>query len=438
MKIKYTYEAQKMFAIGEEIYQKGDILELTHQDAESHIQKGRILPHLEKEIHNQVIDTKGIEDVLRNSLDKYAPKNEEKATFPEFLKAISTNSVDKLVEQKAITVGTDAQGGFCATSLTDSDVDVDLIASSGLAQLATTITLSGTNNTYKFNLLDSLDTGGTVISYVAESGAISVKQPRLVQFEISLIKATFAMYVSSEAAEDTASLVQEIVAQLPEEVEKLIENGMINGDSAFTGIVGSSATLVVSPETSQTDSTIQSENIDKMMAAIKNMRTAVWVCSRSAFEQLIYLKNEEGDKMWEMDGTRFGRLRGIPVLVSNASPQVGQVGDLILCSPNRYRIASKGMKVASSTHYRYLNDEETLKMTWRLGGKPCSVKLTTSDSETLADFVVLADRGDAEFGSSSSSSSSSVDSSSSSSSSSSSDSTSSSSSEDYSESSSSA
>jgi len=403
MEVKYTYIVKKQFALNSEIYNKGDLVELDENDAKSLVEDGKIEAHVEED--NDVIvavDTKGIQEAIRESFSQFAPKaNAEKkgVSFGEFLKAVATKSVEKLVEEKAITVGTDSQGGYATTELTDPQIDVDLLGDSGIAQLARQVVLNGTDNVYKYNTVTAMNSSSTVVNYENESASIDVKQPTVTQYSISLVKATYMFYASEEALADTGLLVSEILNQAPVEFSKKFEAGIINGDTAFTGIIGSAGTVQITPKSTATPN-IDVEDIDNMMVAAKDLNKSVFICGREAWAALRNLEDSAGNRLWmspskDMGGSPYGTLLGLPIYVSNHCPTLGEDGDVILANmQDGYRIASKGgLKLATSSHVRFLNDEVAYKFTAKVGGKVCSQKITVDGGTVTADFITIAPRG---------------------------------------------
>jgi len=296
---------------------------------------------------------------------------------------------------KQANIGTDAQGGYATTELVDPDLVPDILAPSGVVSACRTITLNGTNNVYKFNVLSSLSTAPAI---VAEGVAIADRNPTITQFSLTPAKFAYLMYVTEEALQDTGALVSEIQDALPAEFAKVLEDGVINGTPAsYTGIVGHAQTVVVAKEAGQAAATIVNENIDKMYASLKNPANSMWVMSRSAYSAIQGLEDANGNNLFvgpnQYSTTPFGTLKGLPIMVSDYCQALGTVGDIIAGDFTKYRIANKGgLTVAQSDHIKFDEAETAFRWLLRSAGTPVGIKQTATDGTEIGDFVDLATR----------------------------------------------
>lgn len=383
----------KQFAKNSDIFHEGEILEMDAVEAKSLTDNGTLKPYTEKAGRISVeIDQKGIADAVREGLASLAPKvsgtaaTETKMGFGEFLQGIA---------KKTINITTNTQGEYATTELLDPSIDVDLLEQSGIASRARMTPLTGNQNIYKMNVVNSM---GTAPAVTAESGTISASQPTVTQFSFTMQKLTYRFDVTEEALEDTGALVSEISGQAPEEFSKYVEDGMINGAGPFTGIVGDTNTNSIAKETGQTDGTIVAENIDKMFSAAKRPASSVWILSRSAYGAVQGLEDSAGNRIFQgptgIAGNVFGTLKGLPIVVSDYAQAVGTVGDIILANLSKYRIVAKGgLRMASSAHVKFLSDETVFKLAYRAAGKPTGIKQTATDGTVVADFITLQNRG---------------------------------------------
>lgn len=383
------YLVKKQFAVNDEIYNVGDIVEMDAVESKTLIEEGKLEAHVESKSISVEVDTKGITNAIAEGLAKFAPKPAEKVQkmgFGEFLQGIA---------KKTINITTGNQGEYATTDFTDPDIGTDLLRDSGVAQSVNVVSLNGTSNSYKFNVVSSM---GTAPAITTESSTIGASQPLVTQFTIALVKATYRYDVTEEALEDTGALVAEVNDAVPSEFSKFIEDGVINGNTAFTGIIGDTNTVAIAKEAGQTDDTIVVANVDKMFCSAKNPNKSVWVMSRSAYCAVQGLEDSEGQRIFQgpngLGAAPFGTLKGLPVQVSDYCPALGLSGDIILADLSKYKMAVKGgLKVASSKHIKFLEDEEVFRFTYRMGGLPVGIKLTATDGTEIGDFVVIADRG---------------------------------------------
>jgi HK97 family phage major capsid protein len=395
-----NYLVKKQFALESDIYNKGDVLEMSEADAKSYVENGMVEVYEEKKEVKIEVDSKGIAEAIEAGFSKFVPKQVEdekkNMSMGEFLQGIARKEIEAgPMTRKTINITTGNQGGNQTESVLSPTVESDLLRESGIAQLANSVPLSGQNNVYKFNVVSSM---GDAPAVTAESDTIAASQPLITNFSISLQKLTYRMDVTEEALQDTGALTSEVSSQVPEEYSKYIENGIINGAGPFTGVVGDTNTVSVAKEAGQTDDTIVAENIHNMYSSAKNPNRSIWIMSRSAYAAIQGLEDSNGNNLFVgpngLSSAPFGTLKGLPIAVSDKAQAVGTVGDIILADMNKYKIASKGgLSMASSEHVSFLEDETVFKFRFRVGGLPYGLKLTATDGTEIGDFVTLANRG---------------------------------------------
>jgi HK97 family phage major capsid protein len=375
-----NYLVKKQFALESDIYNKGDVLEMSEADAKSYVENGMV-------------------EVIEAGFSKFVPKQVEdekkNMSMGEFLQGIARKEIEAGPMTRTINITTGNQGGNQTESFLSPTVESDLLRESGIAQLATSVPLSGQNNVYKFNVVSSM---GNAPAVTAESDTIGASQPLITNFSISLQKLTYRMDVTEEALQDTGALTAEVSSQVPEEYSKYIENGIINSAGPFSGIVGDTNTVSVAKEAGQTDDTIVAENIHKMYSSAKNPNRSIWIMSRSAYAAIQGLEDTNGNSLFVgpngLASAPFGTLKGLPIAVSDKAQAVGTVGDIILADMSKYKIASKGgLSMASSEHVSFLEDETVFKFRFRVGGLPAGLKLTAVDGTEISSFVTLQNRG---------------------------------------------
>ena len=89
---------------------------------------------------------------------------------------------------------------------------------------------------------------------------------------------------------------------------------------------------------------------------------------------------------------------GRPVIEVEYCATVGDLGDIVLADLSQYLLIQKasGMQAAQSMHVRFINDEMTFRITWRLDGQPIWNKPLTpfkgAAGTTLSPFITLEAR----------------------------------------------
>jgi HK97 family phage major capsid protein len=94
-------------------------------------------------------------------------------------------------------------------------------------------------------------------------------------------------------------------------------------------------------------------------------------------------------------GNPLGQLLGIPVVPVEYCAALGTTGDIVLADMSYYALGEKATStMARSMHVRFLNDEETFRLTYRVDGFPMLQNPITPNkgSNTLSAFVGLATR----------------------------------------------
>lgn len=404
------YLVAKQFAVNSQIYAAGEIVEMADVDAKGFVDAGNLKDYTETNPKFTVeVDQKGITDAVVKGLQALAPmtrQEPQQADFGQFLAGLAKKNLKADASpdgtfnfadyaRKTLNITTNTQGQYATTTYWDPMIDVDLLEQSGIAALVKRTTLTGTNNIYKKNVVNSM---GTAPAVTSESGTIGASQPTLTQFSFTLQKLTYRMDVTEEALEDTGALVSEVTGQVPEEFAKYIEDGIINGAGPLTGIVGDTNTVTISKEAGQTDNTIVAENIDKMFSAAKRPSSSVWILSRSAYAGIQGLEDGAGNRIFQgptgIAGNVFGTLKGLPIRVSDYGQAIGIEGDIILANMRKYDVVTKGgMRMATSAHVQFLTDQQVFKFAYRLAGKPTGLKYTATDGTVIGDFLTLEARG---------------------------------------------
>ncbi len=385
----FKFLVQKQFAINSQVYNPGEIVEMSEVDSKSLVDAGNLKLHVAAPADQKFtveFDREGITEAVKKGFAALAPAPAQKQEdYGAFLQSIA---------KKTINITTAGQGGYATTIYTDPMINVDLLEQSGIASLTRRTNLTGTNNIYKKNVVNSM---GTAPAVSAEIATISASQPTVTQFSFTLQKLTYRMDVTEEAIEDTGALVSEVSGQVPEEFSKYVENGIINGVGPFTGIVGDTNTSSIAKETAQTAATIVAKNIDKMFSAAKRPNESIWIVSRSAYAAIQGVEDANGNRLFQgpngIGPAVFGTLKGLRIVISDYAQALGTVGDIVLANMRKYDVVSKGgLRMASDASVLFLTDQQCFKFCYRTAGKPTGLKYTATDGTVIADFITLDTR----------------------------------------------
>src|SRR5690606_4284565 len=119
----------------------------------------------------------------------------------------------------------------------------------------------------------------------------------------------------------------------------------------------------------------------------------VWLASQTVLPQLMQMTDAAGQLIWQPNARDDapGTLLGIPVVVSNRMPTLGNKGDLVLADLNYYLIKDGSpLAISASEHVHFTSNKTVIKAFWMVDGKPAVTSpLRDEDGTTVSPFVVL-------------------------------------------------
>ena len=245
--------------------------------------------------------------------------------------------------------------------------------------------------------------GGIRGYWVGEGDTITTSKPKVRRATLDVTKKlAVAAYVTAEQLEDAPATSTMLDQAFGEEVAFLTEAAIFEGSGVGQplGILNSNAFVTVAKESSQSTASIVAANVVKMRARLtpRSRPNAVFFCHLDAEPELqtmsignqpVYLPPGG------LAGNPLGQLLGIPVVPVEHCPALGTPGDLLLADMSWYALGEKASStMARSMHVRFLNDEETFRMTYRVDGFPMLQNPITPNkgSNTLSAFVGIATR----------------------------------------------
>lgn len=281
-----------------------------------------------------------------------------------------------------------------------------------------TIPISGNSNGIKFPAIDetSRATGsrwGGVNAYWADEGdTVTSSKPKFRSIEMSLEKLMAIGYATEELLSDAAALESIMMQAFSEEITFKTEDAIVNGDGSGKplGFLNSPALVSVAEESGQAAGTIVTQNVLNMWDRLpgRSRGNSVWLVADSQVEvqlqQLVLGSGTAVTQLYKVPGTNratpanetFGTLLGRPVIPVEYMAQLGTVGDIALVDLSQYLMINKGgVKAAQSMHVRFLYDEMTFRLTYRVDGQPAwHSPLTPANGSTAtkSPFVTLATR----------------------------------------------
>lgn len=248
--------------------------------------------------------------------------------------------------------------------------------------------------------------GGVQSYWLAEGDAIGASKPKFRMIELDLKKLGALWYVTDELLQDAGALTGIANEAFAQELLFAMEDSVIRGSGAGMpqGILNSDCLITVPVEKGQATQTVLYQNLINMWSRMwaRSRFNAVWFINQDVERQL-YQVNQvigtAGVPVYLPPGgiseKPYATLFGRPVIPVEYCATLGTAGDIILADFSQYVVADKNaMQQMSSIHVRFVNDEMTFRLTYRLDGAPIwHAPLTPyQGTQTKSPFVVLAAR----------------------------------------------
>lgn len=248
--------------------------------------------------------------------------------------------------------------------------------------------------------------GGVQAYWTEEGGTATSTKPTFRQMSLNLRKLMAIGYLTDELLEDSAAIEGVFNKAFQEEITFKLEDAVINGTGAGQplGILNGGSTVSVAKETGQAAATLNVENITKMYSRLwaRSRGNGVWFYNQDIEPQLFTMGLAVGlggvpifMPSGGLSASPFNTILGRPAIPIEQAATLGTVGDLMLLDLSQYVLASRGgIKSATSMHVRFLNDEQVLKLTYRVDGQPVwnSALTPFKGSNTQSPFITLATR----------------------------------------------
>ncbi len=249
--------------------------------------------------------------------------------------------------------------------------------------------------------------GGVRTQWVAEGDAVPASAPKFRLIELDLKKLLSSWVMTDELLADTTALTGIANQAFSEEIQFVVEDAVIRGTGSGmpTGLLNSLATITVAPEKSQTPGTFLWENALNMWMNTwaRSRSNMVWLINQELEPQIYQLRQVVGTggvPVWiEPGGAKNGggqlTMLGRPVIPVEYCEAPGTPGDIILCDLSQYVLIDKNeMQQMSSIHVRFLTDEMTFRLTYRVDGQSIwHTQLTPyKGTQKRSPFVILGQR----------------------------------------------
>lgn len=255
--------------------------------------------------------------------------------------------------------------------------------------------------------------GGVIVYRPDEAGAITSSKIKFAKVNLKLSKLAAMCFVTSELLEDSPISIEPLLNQtFGAAIGFQIDEDIINGTGAgqALGVLKAPSLVSVAKESSQTNLTINTENIVNMWSRLmsRSQGNAVWYANNDTFPQLAKLALEVSTAGGSaagllqtvtngVTGSPLMTLLGRPIFLTEHCQKLGDKGDIILADMGQYLVGEKSggqIRAASSIHLKFDTDQTAFRFIARIDGRPWEQSALTPkhSSKTLSSFVTLAER----------------------------------------------
>ena len=246
--------------------------------------------------------------------------------------------------------------------------------------------------------------GGVIAYWTEESAALTESQGAFGRVVLDAKKLTAFAVAPNELVADASAFGGFIGTAFPKAIAWFEDIAFMKGTGVgeplgFIGN-GNTATVTQTAESGQGANTLVWENIVKMYSRMlpTSLGTAVWIADIQTFPQLATMAlsvGTGGAPVWLNNGVEGPPMTilGRPVIFTEKANVLGTAGDITFCDLSYYLIGDRqSMMAASSTDYRFGNDQTAYRVIERVDGRPWLQSAITPQNggATLSPFVNLS------------------------------------------------
>lgn len=326
-----------------------------------------------------------------------------------------------------------SEGGFLVGADTNQQIYQRTYATGAIKSRCSHQTIGNNANRLKLRVVDEDSRadgsrmGGVLSYWENEADTAIASKAKFRAMELVLNKILALVPVTNELLEDAAALEDWIMTNLPTELNFRIEDALINGTGVGQplGVLNAQATLQIAKYSTDSGAVFTSNDVLNMWArfwqpgllnSIASIGTenltvgnagqtpgSAWFIDQTVIPQLFGMTLGTGTAvilLYHPPGYNglqgpYGQLLGLPVIPTEHQQVLGTPGDVILADMSQYLLADKGgIKIASSMHVNFKQDEMMFRFTDRVDAQPTWKKPLTpkNGGSTLAPFVTVATR----------------------------------------------
>jgi HK97 family phage major capsid protein len=247
--------------------------------------------------------------------------------------------------------------------------------------------------------------GGVTAYWTEEAASLTDSSPTFGRVKLEAKKLTAYSEIPNELFADSIISLQMFINEIfPEAIAWFEDIAFIDGSGVGEplGFQNGAAVVSVTKETGQAAATIVWENIVKMYSRMlpSSLNSAVWIAHIDTFPELATMSlsvGTGGSAIWLNNGVGGPPMTilGRPVIFTEKAETLGTAGDIQFVDFSYYLIGDRqAIQADTSPHYRFQNDQTTVRFIERVDGRPWIQSAITpqTGSNTLSPFVQLATR----------------------------------------------
>jgi HK97 family phage major capsid protein len=225
--------------------------------------------------------------------------------------------------------------------------------------------------------------GGIQSYWINEGGTVTATKPKFASLNLELEKLMSIAYVTQELLDDVPAMGAYLENAFRDEIAFMMDDAIINGTGAGMplGVLNANCLVTVSKEDGQAADCIVYQNILAMWKRMpaRNRKNSIWLMNQDAESELYQMTLDVGtggSPVYLPAGgasvAPYSTLFSRPVVPIEQCAALGDLGDIILFDPTAYLLIEKngGPVPAWSAHVRFLYDEMTFRLVYRVDGQP--------------------------------------------------------------------
>jgi len=312
-------------------------------------------------------------------------------------------------------VNSDEHGGYAIFPAAAAMINRSALENSVIRSRATVMTMGTQMLRIPYVKDDARKSGGylqvyngIIVYWEDELSQMSASRPEIARIELKLKKLAALGYVSDEWIKwSPVTMGSWLIPKFGEAIAYVEDYNFINGKGGGQpkGIRASGARIEIAKEGSQDPDTLVIANTTKMVAQLRRLGNEVWLMNQTVFPQLPMLNVEVGTGGAPVFVTNAAvgvpqSLWGIPIVVTEKVPTLGDADDVMLVSARDYIIADdqSGPEIASSIHFKFDYGQVAFRVSKFVDGAPFTASAYTPPTvgstapNTLSPVIGLAER----------------------------------------------